>query len=1030
MFSTRLKCRILKRSSVGQEYWYLSGLIRRDLSHSCYDRCNIYDYPPLPRDSLVRRFSSASLPYTTSLSSQRRDVGISNRLSTSMSYTCCRFYSSESDGNNASGGKHVPVKSVTGFDKEKVSKEEAISDSNHCNEHASLGEQDQLDWLSCEKLSIDSQIKGSPLLTKRQRFKKEFMRRVVPWEKIRVSWDKFPYHIREHTKNLLTECVASHLRHKNFASSYGARLISSTGRILLQGVPGTELLRERMVRALARDLQVPLLVLDSNVLTPYDFGQENASESETDDSHVESGEECTSESDAEDENAESNEEWTSNNENKSGESDSDDVQASVEALKKLEPCSLEEFAKRVAGEVENASTSKDLDAATPPEQSKRPLKKGDRVKYVGASVQIEVGNRIILGKIPTSDGSTNAFTFLSGRPLSSGQRGEVFEINGDQVAVILDNAEPNIDTSEEPDAKPSIYWIDIQDLVRDTDTLAEDWYIAMETLCGILPSLQPIIVYFSDCSQWLSRAVPKSNRKEFIKKVEEMLHLVPGPVVFICGQSIMESGSKEKEKLATMLLPGLGRIAQLPLPLKRVAEGLGVSKSLEEKEIFKLFTNALYIHPPEDDEQLRIFNKQIEEDRRIILSRSNLIELHKVLGEHELSCMDLLHVKTDGVLLTKQKAEKVIGWAKNHYLSSSLLPTVKGDRLMIPSESLDIAIARLKDEESIFKKHSQSLAIITKDEFEKNFVSALIPPNEIGVKFDDVGALEDVKRTLNELVSLPMRRPELFSRGNLLRPCKGVLLFGPPGTGKTLLAKALATEAGANFINITSSSLTSKWFGDAEKLTKALFSFASRLAPVIIFVDEVDSLLGARGGAFEHEATRRIRNEFMAAWDGLKTKDSQRILVLAATNRPFDLDDAVIRRLPRRIYVGLPDSGNRNKILKVLLAQENLELDFRFDELANATDGYSGSDLKNLCIAAAYRPVEELLEAERTRGKVTMPSLRPLQLDDFIKAKSKVCASVAYDATSMNELRQWNDQYGEGGSRARSPFGFGNIRGR
>ncbi|XP_042458441.1 uncharacterized protein LOC122042399 isoform X1 [Zingiber officinale] len=1030
MFSTRLKCRILKRSSVGQEYWYLPRLIRRDLSHSCYDRCNIYDYPPLLRDSLVRRFSSASLPYTTSLSSQRRDVGISNRSSTSMSYTCCRFYSSESDGNNASGGKHVPVKSVTGFDKEKVSKEEAISDSNHCNEHASLGEQDQLDWLSCEKLSIDSQIKGSPLLTKRQRFKKEFMRRVVPWEKIRVSWDKFPYHIREHTKNLLTECVASHLRHKNFASSYGARLISSTGRILLQGVPGTELLRERMVRALARDLQVPLLVLDSNVLTPYDFGQENASESETDDSHVESGEECTSESDAEDENAESNEEWTSNNENKSGESDSDDVQASVEALKKLEPCSLEEFAKRVAGEVENASTSKDLDAATPPEQSKRPLKKGDRVKYVGASVQIEVGNRIILGKIPTSDGSTNAFTFLSGRPLSSGQRGEVFEINGDQVAVILDNAEPNIDTSEEPDAKPSIYWIDIQDLVRDTDTLAEDWYIAMEALCGILPSLQPIIVYFSDCSQWLSRAVPKSNRKEFIKKVEEMLHLVPGPVVFICGQSIMESGSKEKEKLATMLLPGLGRIAQLPLPLKRVAEGLGVSKSLEEKEIFKLFTNALYIHPPEDDEQLRIFNKQIEEDRRIILSRSNLIELHKVLGEHELSCMDLLHVKTDGVLLTKQKAEKVIGWAKNHYLSSSLLPTVKGDRLMIPSESLDIAIARLKDEESIFKKHSQSLAIITKDEFEKNFVSALIPPNEIGVKFDDVGALEDVKRTLNELVSLPMRRPELFSRGNLLRPCKGVLLFGPPGTGKTLLAKALATEAGANFINITSSSLTSKWFGDAEKLTKALFSFASRLAPVIIFVDEVDSLLGARGGAFEHEATRRIRNEFMAAWDGLKTKDSQRILVLAATNRPFDLDDAVIRRLPRRIYVGLPDSGNRNKILKVLLAQENLELDFRFDELANATDGYSGSDLKNLCIAAAYRPVEELLEAERTRGKVTMPSLRPLQLDDFIKAKSKVCASVAYDATSMNELRQWNDQYGEGGSRARSPFGFGNIRGR
>uniref|UniRef100_A0A8I7BHL2 Uncharacterized protein n=1 Tax=Hordeum vulgare subsp. vulgare TaxID=112509 RepID=A0A8I7BHL2_HORVV len=144
-----------------------------------------------------------------------------------------------------------------------------------------------------------------------------------------------------------------------------------------------------------------------------------------------------------------------------------------------------------------------------------------------------------------------------------------------------------------------------------------------------------------------------------------------------------------------------------------------------------------------------------------------------------------------------------------------------------------------------------------------------------------------------------------------------------------------------------------QWFGDAEKLTKALFLFASRLAPVIIFVDEVDSLLGARGGAMEHEATRRMRNEFMAAWDGLRSKYSQRIPILGAANRPFDLDDAVIQRLPRRIYVDLPDAQNRMKIRKILLAKENLESEFGFDELANATEGYSGSDLKNLCVAAA-----------------------------------------------------------------------------
>ncbi|XP_009407780.2 uncharacterized protein LOC103990390 isoform X1 [Musa acuminata AAA Group] len=1027
MYARRLKCRIQKWDSLRLEFWNLSRLSRRGVSQSSYSRCSpqIDTDPPL-RDSLVRKFCSPAI------SPWRQDI-FSSRYSPSISYNCCRFYSSEGDGSSASGGKHVPVKGATNFDKESTSKEDTFSDSNRCNEHAWLGEQDQLDWLNCEKLSIDSKRKECPFLTKRERFKNEFMRRVVPWDKIKVSWDKFPYHIREHTKNLLVECAASHLKHKNFTSSYGARLTSSSGRILLQGFPGTELCRERIVRAVARDLQVPLLVLDSNVLAPYDFGQECASESDTDDGHVESGEECTSESEAEDGNDLSNEEWTSSNESKSGESDDDvDVRASAEALKKLVPCSLEEFAKRVAGEVESSSTSNEPDATASPEQSKRPFKKGDRVKYLGASVHIEVDNRIILGKIPTSDGSTNAFTFVSGRSLSTGQRGEVYEVNGDQVAVILDNTgnkveEENSETTKEQDAKPSIYWIDIQDIVHDLDTQAEDWYIAMEALFEILPSLQPVIIYFPDCSQWLSRAVPKSNRKEFINEVMEMFDQISGPVVLICGQSIVESGSKEKERL-TMLLPGLGRVARLPLPLKRITEGLGASKSSKEKDICKLFSNVIFIHPPEEEEQIRIFNKQIEEDRRIIISRNNLIELHKVLGENEMLCMDLLHVKTDGVILTKQKAEKVVGWAKNHYLSSSLLPSIKGDRLMIPSESLDIAIARLKEEESIFKKSSQILATITKDEFEKNFVSALIPPDEIGVKFDDIGALEDVKRTLNELVSLPMRRPELFSRGNLLRPCKGVLLFGPPGTGKTLLAKALATEAGTNFINITSSSLTSKWFGDAEKLTKALFSFASRLAPVIIFIDEVDSLLGARGGAFEHEATRRIRNEFMAAWDGMKTKDSQRILVLAATNRPFDLDDAVIRRLPRRIYVGLPDAENRMKILRVLLSQENLEPGFRFNELAIATEGYSGSDLKNLCIAAAYRPVEEFLEAERERGRSdTMPLLRPLKLDDFIQAKSKVGASVAYDATSMNELRQWNDQYGEGGSRTRSTFGFGNA---
>jgi AAA+ superfamily predicted ATPase len=600
---------------------------------------------------------------------------------------------------------------------------------------------------------------------------------------------------------------------------------------------------------------------------------------------------------------------------------------------------------------------------------------------------------------------------------------------GNRVAVIFEYGDDK--TSEGSEKKPAeqpqmlpIHWLDVKDLKYDLDMQAVDGYIAMEALNEVLQSIQPLIVYFPDSTQWLSRAVPKTRRKEFVDKVKEMFDKLSGPIVMICGQNKIETGSKEREKF-TMVLPNLSRVVKLPLPLKGLTEGFTGRGKSEENEIYKLFTNVMRLHPPKEEDTLRLFKKQLGEDRRIVISRSNINELLKALEEHELLCTDLYQVNTDGVILTKQKAEKAIGWAKNHYLASCPVPLVKGGRLSLPRESLEISIARLRKLEDNSLKPSQNLKNIAKDEYERNFVSAVVAPGEIGVKFEDIGALEDVKKALNELVILPMRRPELFARGNLLRPCKGILLFGPPGTGKTLLAKALATEAGANFISITGSTLTSKWFGDAEKLTKALFSFATKLAPVIIFVDEIDSLLGARGGSSEHEATRRMRNEFMAAWDGLRSKDSQRILILGATNRPFDLDDAVIRRLPRRIYVDLPDAENRLKILKIFLTPENLESDFQFEKLAKETEGYSGSDLKNLCIAAAYRPVQELLQEEQKGARAeASPGLRSLSLDDFIQSKAKVSPSVAYDATTMNELRKWNEQYGEGGSRTKSPFGF------
>ncbi|XWS54330.1 hypothetical protein CRYUN_Cryun10bG0080700 [Craigia yunnanensis] len=1006
MYARRIRDRSQRWGLVFQQWKHL--IRQHSLDHACYRSMNHpYAVGTGCSDGNFIRKNLLDSSYARGIAPAFSYTALYGRSAPCLSNHQLRLYSSKGDGRNASEDNYRPVNDGTNFDNGKTGRENVGEDVKPSDVHAQLGEQDQKEWLKNEKLSIESKKKESPFLTRREKFKNEFMRRVVPWEKIHVSWETFPYYIRENTKNILVECVVSHLKHKELTASYGARLTSSSGRILLQSVPGTELYRERLVRALARELQVPLLVLDSSVLAPYDFGDDCSSESESDDDNLESAVDCTSESEDE-----SNEEdSTSSNETRTDCSDVDEVQATAEAaLKKLVPFNIEEFEKRVSGESESSPETSKSEADESADKSKQLLKKGDRVKYIGPNVQIEDKKR----------------------PLSSGQRGEVYEVNGDKVAVILDissddkaKEEERDDKSPEDSASPPVYWIDVKDIEHDHDTQAEDCYIAMEALCQVLHSMQPLIVYFQDSSQWLSRAVPKSCRKEFVSRVHEMFDKLSGPVVLICGQNRVETGSKEKEKF-TMILPNFGRLAKLPLPLKRLTEGLKATKRSAGDEIYKLFTNVLCIHPPKEEDLLGIFNKQLDEDRRIVISRSNLNELHKVLEENGLSCLDLLHANTDGVILTKRKAEKVVGWAKNHYLSSCILPSIKGERLCLPRESLEIAVLRLKEQEALSRKPTQNLKNLAKDEYESNFVSAVVPSGEIGVKFDDIGALEDVKKALNELVILPMRRPKLFSHGNLLRPCKGILLFGPPGTGKTLLAKALATEAGANFISITGSTLTSKWFGDAEKLTKALFSFASKLAPVIIFVDEVDSLLGARGGAFEHEATRRMRNEFMAAWDGLRSKDSQRILILGATNRPFDLDDAVIRRLPRRIYVDLPDAGNRMKILKIFLTQENLGPNFSFDELANATEGYSGSDLKNLCIAAAYRPVQELLEEEEEKGGQNDAAalLRPLNLDDFIQSKAKVGPSVAYDATSMNELRKWNEQYGEGGSRRKSPFGF------
>ncbi|RAL46350.1 hypothetical protein DM860_015343 [Cuscuta australis] len=273
----------------------------------------------------------------------------------------------------------------------------------------------------------------------------------------------------------------------------------------------------------------------------------------------------------------------------------------------------------------------------------------------------------------------------------------------------------------------------------------------------------------------------------------------------------------------------------------------------------------------------------------------------------------------------------------------------------------------------------------------------VINPDHIDVEFGSIGGLEAIKQALYELVILPLRRPELFSHGKLLGPQKGVLLYGPPGTGKTMLAKAIAKESRAVFINVKVSSLMSKWFGDAQKLVAAVFSLAYKLQPAIIFIDEVDSFLGQRK-ANDNEALTNMKTEFMTLWDGFTTDQSARVMVLAATNRPSELDEAILRRLPQAFEIGIPDRRERVEILKVILKGEKVQENIDYEHIAGLCDGYTGSELLDLCKKAAYYSIRELLDDERN-GKSRSGGPRALSEKDL----EKVIATSKNTRTAASE---------------------------
>lgn len=303
-------------------------------------------------------------------------------------------------------------------------------------------------------------------------------------------------------------------------------------------------------------------------------------------------------------------------------------------------------------------------------------------------------------------------------------------------------------------------------------------------------------------------------------------------------------------------------------------------------------------------------------------------------------------------------------------------------KMLIPSDPSGF-VSEERDKRS--KKNKELLNLDNLNTYESQLLANLITPDEITTGFADIGGLDSVSQELKEAVLFPLVYRGRIETSPLLQAPKGVLLYGPPGCGKTMLAKAMAKESKANFLNIQASTLTDKWFGESNKLIASLFSLANKLSPCIIFLDEIDSFLRTRNSG-DHELSAQMKAEFMVNWDGLATSQSNGVIVLGATNRIFDIDEAVLRRMPKQFEIGRPQDKQREQILRIALKGTKIEPDLDFKELVLATRGMSGSGIVEFCRNAALEPMKELYRewcTEDTNIVDDDVQLRPLRTSDF-----------------------------------------------